>query len=379
MAEINFINTDSNEIYKTIMEELENGVSEPLYPGDERRIFGEALVPIFVSLFASINDAAKQKMLRYARGTVLDALGGRTNTQRLEAKPAKTMLRFIVTSPHTQNIIIPKWTKATPDTDVYFATDEEAVIQAGQYSVDIAATSVTGGAFNNGFPPDSITILVDLIPFVSSVTNITETYGGDDGEPYTEEGDDNYRERIRLASSKYSVAGPETAYVFWARTADPDIEDVTVYSPSPGVVKIIPLMKGGETPSEATLDKIKSTVSASHIRPLTDNVQVEEPTTESYNIELKYYTTASNEGIVINNIEGPNGALERYISWQDTALGRDINPDQLRKLVLAPSWAETPVGALRVDVIQPVFKELDKSRVARFSGDMTVTHEVVKE
>lgn len=379
MPDINFLNINANDLYRQIIEELENGVGEPLYPGDERRIFAEALVPVFLAIFSSVNDAAKQKMLRYARGTVLDALGERTNTKRLEAQPAKTILRFIVSKPQPFNIIIPKWTKATPDANVYFATDEEAILKAGTYSVDVPASSVTGGSFNNGYAPDTITTLVDLIPFISGVTNIVTTYGGDDGEPYTEEGDEHYRERIRLASSKFSVAGPQKAYIYWAKTADPEIEDVAVLSPSAGVVKIVPLLKGGEIPDETVLKKVLAVTSADDIRPLTDHVIVEAPAIEYYDIELKYYTTASNEGIVINNIEGPGGAIERYIQWQDTALGRDINPDQLKRFILSPTWAEVPTGALRVDVIKPVFTPLTKTKVARFSGNLVVTHEVVEE
>ena len=379
MPDVNFININADDLYRQIMEELENGVGEPLYPGDERRIFGEALVPVFLAILSSANDAARQKMLKYARGTVLDALGERTNTKRLEAQPAKTILRFIVSTPQPTNIIIPKWTKATPDANVYFATDEEAILKAGTYSVDVPASSVTGGSFNNGYAPDTITTLVDLIPFISGVTNIVTTYGGDDGEPYTEEGDEHYRERIRLASSKFSVAGPQKAYIYWAKTADPEIEDVAVLSPSAGVVKIVPLLKGGEIPDETVLKKVLAVTSADDIRPLTDHVIVEAPAIEYYDIELKYYTTASNEGIVINNIEGPGGAIERYIQWQDTALGRDINPDQLKRFILSPTWAEVPTGALRVDVIKPVFTPLAKTKVARFSGNLIVTHEVVEE
>ena len=67
MSELDFIGTNSTEIYNTIITELENGVAEPLYPGDERRIFGEAMVPLFVALYSSVNDACRQKMLRYDR------------------------------------------------------------------------------------------------------------------------------------------------------------------------------------------------------------------------------------------------------------------------------------------------------------------------
>ena len=42
-SELQFIETDAGQIYDFIMYVLENGVTEELYPGDERRIFGETL------------------------------------------------------------------------------------------------------------------------------------------------------------------------------------------------------------------------------------------------------------------------------------------------------------------------------------------------
>ena len=74
-SELQFIETDAGQIYDFIMYVLENEVAEELYPGDERRIFGEALVSLVVALYSTVNDSARQATLRYARGEVLDALG----------------------------------------------------------------------------------------------------------------------------------------------------------------------------------------------------------------------------------------------------------------------------------------------------------------
>lgn len=375
MADINFLNADSAEIYKTIMEELENGVAEPLYPGDERRIFAEALVPLFVAMYSAVNDAAKQKMLRYARGDVLDALAERAGIERLSPVPATTILRFSVKEPLEQNIIIPLGTRATGDFVLYFQTDSAAVIPAGELYVDVKASSVEGGAIYNGLAPGTINTIVDLVPYVDKVENTITTYGGGDREE-----DDSLRERIRLSPVISSTAGPVEAYKYWAKTADPNISDVAVVSPSPGEVEIIPILLGGELPDEGVLQKVLEVVSADDVRPLTDHVTVRAPDTVEYDIELKYYTTAADESRAIETIEGAGGAISRYINWQGSVLGRDINPDQLRKLILAPSWdSSNLVGALRVDIISPVYTQLPDTSVAKFSGNLIVTHEVVEE
>lgn len=51
MSDLKFIETDAGKVYDTILGDLENGVREPLYPGDERRIFGESLAQVIVSVY----------------------------------------------------------------------------------------------------------------------------------------------------------------------------------------------------------------------------------------------------------------------------------------------------------------------------------------
>lgn len=234
MTKLSFVETDSAKLYHTVITTLEKAVGEPLYPGDERRIFGDALVAVVLAIYSRADDACRQKMLRYARGEVLDALGERYACFRIPAKPAKTTLRFSLESAITTNIIIPEGTRATPDNEVYFKTIETAVLQAGAMYADVPAEcSITGEAYN-GYLAGSINRMVDLIPFIDTVKNIRVTYDGSDGEPYPEvdggTGDEHYRERIRLAPTSLSVAGPRDAYEFHAKSADASIADVAVLS-----------------------------------------------------------------------------------------------------------------------------------------------------
>ena len=451
--DISLTTTDASTIYKTIIASLEKSAGEPLYPGDERRIFGEGLVAVYVALYNSLNDVGRQTLLRYARGEVLDAIGERLDVKRLEGSPAKTTMRFSLSTPQDKNIIIPKWTKVTPDSENYFATDEIAVLQAGAYSVEVPASAVSNGEKYNGYAAGTIGTLVDLIPYIETVTNLTETAGGDDGEPYTTEGDNRLRERIRLAPAKRSTAGPELAYIYWAMTADSSIVDakavsetetttetlpvyagrafkgggtlltdtlvvkahgqsaaavkdtdytvdytdalltitvkgslenaesidVTITKTLEGQVKLIPLLEGGQIPDAAMLAKVLDVVNAKDIRPLTDKVRAVAPEVETYDIEIVYYTTPESEAEVIANVEGTGGAIDRYNEWQVAALGRDINPDQLRKRILSPSWGENLTGAFRVDVVKPTYKPLDDTQVAKFSGHLTVSHKVESE
>lgn len=446
MSDIDFITTNADEIYDTVIDELENGVNETLYPGDERRIFGEAIVAVVVSVYNSVNDACRQKMLRYARNEVLDALGENRDTPRLDPTYATTTLRFGIDAEIASNIIIPAGTRTTNDFVHYFLTEYTAVLYAGSLYVDVSAKAESGGNDYNDIPAGEISQIVDIsdIPLIDYVTNTTATAGGGDRED-----DEAYRERIREAENRLSTAGPAKAYKYWAMTANPLVTDavvesetetvtrtltvydghafqgganllpetLTVYLPSGveatpetdytatykdelltltlsgalseaetvkieitrnmyGRVKIVPICAGGEIPDEDILADVLAACSADDVRPLTDLVQVEAPTTYKYDIELEYWTTKANESEVVENVEGSGGAIDQYIYWQGSSLDQDINPDYLRKLILCPHWEEGLTGATRVNIIKPVYTELPSTTVAEFSGKLTVSHKV---
>ena len=155
--------------------------------------------------------------------------------------------------------------------------------------------------------------------------------------------------------------------------------DIIITRTLEGCVKIVPLLEGGGIPDAAMLAKVLDVVNAKDIRPLTDKVSAVPPEVETYDIEIVYYTTPESEAEVIANVEGTGGAIDRYNEWQVAALGRDINPDQLRKRILSPSWGENLTGAFRVDVVKPTYKALDDTQVAKFSGHLTVSHKVESE
>ena len=73
--DLKFVDTNAREINLKIINEFEEILGEPLYPGDERRIFLQQLTPLIVGLKHNINDSAKQNLLRYSRNEKLDSIG----------------------------------------------------------------------------------------------------------------------------------------------------------------------------------------------------------------------------------------------------------------------------------------------------------------
>ena len=379
MAEqYDFVATDTQSIYNTVLDNLMDAVNEPLYPGDERRIFAEALIMVLVSVYNDMNDTAKQRTLQNARGYVLDAIGEMKQTPRLAASAASDTFRFSVSAAQAGNIIIPAGTRITPDGEVYFATTAAAVLQAGEMFVDVVAVCTTPGEDYNGLAPGKVNVLVDLIPYIAGAENLYGTSGGDNGEPYPWEddgtGDERYRERIQLANGTHSVAATLAGYRYFALSADPDIVDVEIDSPQGNYVDIYPLMKCGAVPTEDELARIAAAF-PDDVRIMTDVVSVKAPEQVEYGIELKYYCTLDNEAQAVETVEAAGGAIDLYNQWQVSALGQAINPDKLRKYILAPADGSEAVE--RVEITSPAYIALDKTQVAKFNGTITVSHEII--
>lgn len=364
MSDIQFVEVDADKINDEIISSFEEKLGDTLYPGDERRIFLNQAGQTIVALKNDINETAKQNLLKYACGNVLDALGERTDTVRIQAQKAKVTMRFTLSAAQTDNIIVPQGTRVTPDGKLYFATTSVLVISSGQLYGDVQAESTEGGEMYNNFAPGQIKTIVDPIPFVAAAANIDTSAHGSDIES-----DDSYRERIREAPSMFSTAGPADAYIYWAKTADVDIEDVSVTSPNPGQVKVTVLMKDGDLPSQATLDAVSTACSDKKRRPLTDQVIAAAPGVVNYDISLTYYISklmASDEVNIKNSVEGSEGTIDQYKKWQSSRLGRQINPDYLRQLILN-------AGAYRIDLTSPVYTELNSEQVAK-AGTITVKY-----
>lgn len=360
---INFVETDSQKIYDNIIINFQNALQKVLYPGDERRLFLEQEIAVIVAMYNAINDSAKQNLLRFARGEVLDAIGEDKDTPRLEAQKATVTVRFTLSSVRAENIIIPSGTKVTPDGILFFETTAEYVIYAGNTYKDIACIATVAGTNHNNLVPGQINTLTEPIPFVATVSNITKSSGGTEREP-----DDNgidiwsgYRLRIRLAKAKISTAGHELGYIYYAKSADPAIEDVSVTSPGANEVLITVLMKDGELPTQDLLDKVLEACSSKKVRPLTDHVVANAPTVVNYNIEATYYIDIDRAYEVANITSAVNSAFEDYKKWQGSKIGRDINPDELRKLMYN-------AGASIVDLIYPEYTVLSNIEVARASS-----------
>jgi phage-related baseplate assembly protein len=134
-------------------------------------------------------------------------------------------------------------------------------------------------AYAAGADLDNLAALVDVERYILTPGNPAA------GTAEVDEGDTALRQRVVLAPQGYSVAGPEGAYVFFAKSADPTIQDVSIDTPTAGTVLVTVLGNAATgVPSDAALAAVTAKLTATSVRPLTDNVVVQAVTPVDYDL-----------------------------------------------------------------------------------------------
>lgn len=157
------------------------------------------------------------------------------------------------------------------------------------------------------------------------------------------ESDTALRQRVQLAPHAFSVAGPELAYVYHARSAHPDVADATAVSPSPSQVLVTVLSASGTgVPSAPVLDAVRAVLTGP-VRPLTDEVIVQAATLVNFAVEAELFIFA-----------GPDQELIRQTALASLnahlATARRLGRDVARSAIIAALH----VGNVqRVSLVQP--------------------------
>lgn len=368
LPDVSFIDNDTLKAiqgrmianYEARYREL-TGKEISLSPADPMRILIYTAALDLFQIEQFVDRAGKQDLLKYSYGEYLDNLAAGRGVIRQQAAAAIVTLRFTISEKKGYAVGIPAGTRVTNGDGVYFQTIEYGEVEIGNLTVDIEAECTKNGIEGNDLVPGQLNILVDPVAYVQKVENIDTTSGGTNLET-----DASLAERVFLAPSSYSVAGPNDAYVYWAKTYSTDIGSVKPTSPTPCKVDVYILMKDGSLPEQSMVNGLQDYLSDGSIRPLTDQVTVKAPGTKNFSVSLTYYINRSDSAAAATIQQTVGAAITDYIAWQTTEIGKDINPSELIRRVVA-------AGAKRVTVTSPVFTAVSATEVAQCTGK-TITY-----
>lgn len=341
--------------FQTHYQEL-TGKPLQLSKADPNRLILLSCAQLIYQGLQNVDKAGKMNFIKYAYGDFLKNLAMFKNVTAMKPKKATVKVKWCLSEVRETVTPIPAGSRVTANYDVYFETTEYQEIPIGKREIIVQMTCTVPGAEGNDFAPGELNIVVDPIGFIDSAVNIETSRGGSG-----EESDQSLAERTYLAPSSYSTAGPDDAYIYWAKNYDPLVGDVFPDSPTPGVVDIRFILIDGSSPDEAMIEGMEKHLQQRGKRPLTDQVIVSAPDAVPYFIKLNYYINSSDTANAASIQERAIQAVEEYKSWQCAKIGRDINPDELRVFL-------KKAGVKRIELIEPNFKILGKKEIAVFSG-----------
>lgn len=237
------LNNIDNELIKINPEADENELVLRFEEDTDRTLYSAQSERVMIShisyygnvVLTRVRDAFKMFFLRFANKFFLRLWGELLDCPIIGAKQAYDVLEVETYEAYSSDKTLPKGSKIyTKDGEYIFTTDEDLIIPAGSTTARVNITSELAGSKLNNYAAGEINELVENYEYIKSVKNINGANGGAD-----EEDTEHYRQRLYLAPGRFSVAGPELAYKFFAMSADTSICDVAVLTPdTPASVEI---------------------------------------------------------------------------------------------------------------------------------------------
>lgn len=209
--------------------------------------------------------------------------------------------------------------------------------QAEQLLIDICAyrESLCRAAINEAARQNLVAFSrAPMLDYLGELVGVARLPGEDD---------ERLRERIRLAPEHFSVAGPRLAYRYHAMSADASVLDVAVRSPEPGLVVLHPLTVSG-LPSADIKARVLAAASAEDVRPLCDEVSVQDPVDFPYWVEAVITPYGWADAATVR--QAAQDAVTAFCATKSRALGQDI----ARSALIA---ALHVTGVKRVALIHP--------------------------
>ncbi len=338
-----FFERQANVIIADMIAYYEFTTGKIIAPADPERLIINMFAYREVVNRNADNDAAKQMLIRFSRYPIIDYVAELVGVVRLPAAHAVCTLEFTLVNGHGA-VIIPQGTRvASQDGAVVFETTDDVIGVIGTDVFEISAIAQQPGAAGNGYVDGKISTLIDSLVFVDAVENVEATSGGSD-----EETDDQMRERVKLAPSSFSVAGPTDAYKFFAFSANSAIIDVEVTNPIPGVVYIYPLTDTVPTP-QSILDEVLAACSGEKKVPLLDEIVVLAPTPIDYSIVVDLILYRDADPVIVS--QSVTEKLTTYSKEKAGLMGIDIMVDQIKALCADPDVYKPDLTSLLSDLI----------------------------
>ena len=366
---IDLVYYDSENMMDALISKFEEGTTDPEtgekisvtdadYDADIRALLF-AMNYMGQCIFNQINTEANNNLVAFCDETNLIYKGMERNIYRLPADNAQLTLQFTSAANAPEDITIPAGTKATADGVIFFET-VEPVVCAPDSTVNALAISTEKTSAANGYSVGSVNIMVNTIPYITGVTNLTVSSDGTDQEAL-----EAFRERVLYAPLAFSSVGTTSAYKQKAYEVSASIVDVAV-THDDNDISVYLLCDGGTLPSQSLIDLATDYLTQANIKAETDNITVLPAEQVSFTLGMSYKISQRDSEQATAIQTAVEEAINAYIDSISTQMGVAINPEMIQA-------AAYQAGAASVTVSSPSYTSVDEYEVAKCTSK-TITY-----
>ena len=274
-------------------------------------------------LYTQAQWLSRQCFPQTAQGEWLDRHAALRGLERRKAVRAEGAIRFSVDMPAGADLVIPAGTVCATAGLCRFETVEEAVLPAGQTSVEVPAQAVEPGSAGN-VPAGSILVMTAPPVGIGRCVNSLAFLGGAD-----EEEDEGLRKRV-LETYKRMPNGANAAFYEQGALSFDQVAACTVI-PRPrgtGTVDVVVAGQGG-LPDAELLEELRAYFEEK--REIAVEVAVKAPEGKTVDVEV---TATAKEGADPERVrEDVENALREYFSGK--RLSEDILVARLNQIVFS--------------------------------------------
>lgn len=347
---MNLLTYTPSEILDLFKTAFYNDHGTPMIIGSDDFTASATFTYVLSVLVNAINNSAGQRFIETATGTYLDATATTMGLSRPSAASSSAVFRLDPSSTGS----IPANGLEVSDGAHVFTNNQILTVTAGT-PVDVMLYAVNAGASYNGISIGAISTLV-AGNHIASAYNTTITGGGSDGYPYTEAGDNAFREYLLARRGAFVVGGSAPAYKSKCyELNDNRLLDVKVLQDGEagyvrGKVRIYTLW------DMATLNavgvrllnnKLLALCTAEDFRPIGDYVEIAPATRTTLDIGNRWrvkYRLRDKESA----FDHLQNTLTQYRDYLLGGFGRAFSEGELNRRFVTP--AENGVSALGFDL-----------------------------
>jgi phage-related baseplate assembly protein len=359
---------DPQSILDTIKEAYYNQFGESIQIGSPEFAAASAQAYAWSILINQINEGTKNRLIDTADGEYLDAIAATFGITRPDGYHANALVSFVWNNIYgLPPTVIPAGDiRIEHGGCVFTNTYPLTAYKDGYTYTEFVLYAEDSGSQYNNIPRTAESTVISGSYWFSAFSFETMSGGGSDGFPDTEDGNNAFREWLKIEIQSFAGAGTYQAYLAKAKNSDPRVKDVYVVQQGDtgfekGKVKIYvyagPL--DDFTPIQAI---VKDSCSDPSFRPVCDFVQVIESQPDEISLGVTIQTTYPPQ-FRGECLERNNRILSKYRNELLEHINKPFCFAELcRRLISTDSQGvyctdAKPLGLLQSDYLTPIYPQ----------------------